>query len=282
MKAPIPITQALEHFLQAAWHRTAVLNQKMIGLAHSNLKFGFELARAKTLSDVLSLQADYWQKQFSAFQAEDVGHELSEAGEPQSAEAMKPQRAEAGEPRNAEEGEPQRAEAAEPRAAEADEPRSPDQEPVRQQTKAKTVESPVLVDAPEKPKQKSAQKPLRKAAAPDPHGERKSTKGRTKPAHGRPSSNVPRAPARKGRARGHDAVSPSATDKIQFGMLDGNAVRFTSTEAWALLDGAWRRVSADEVLTDAVVLSQARFDQLYPEVPQLPASAFRPKGKQNQ
>jgi hypothetical protein len=48
-----------------------------------------------------------------------------------------------------------------------------------------------------------------------------------------------------------------------------------------LLEGAWKKVPVDEVLSDAVVLSQARFGHLYPEVPELPASAFRPEGKQN-
>ena len=269
--APTPMTQALEHFLEAAWHRTAVLNRKMIGLAQCNLRFGFELARAKTLSDVLSLQADYWQKHWNAFQAEAFGGELPEAVEPRRAEAVKPQRAEAGEPRSAEAGEPLSAEAGEPRPA--------DKEPVRPQAKAKTVESPVLVEAPQKPKQKSAAKPMRKAAAPDQQSGRRATKGRAKPAQGRPSSNEAPAHERKMRARGHDATSPSGTGKIQFGMLDGNAVRFTSLEAWALLDGAWSPISVDEVLSDAVVLSQARFDQLYPEIPQLPATAFPPKGK---
>jgi hypothetical protein len=98
MMAPTAITQALEHFLEAAWHRTAVLNRKMIGLAHSNLKFGFELARAKTLCDVLSLQADYWQEQFTALQAEDFAGEFSDASEPRSAEASEPLSAEASEP----------------------------------------------------------------------------------------------------------------------------------------------------------------------------------------
>jgi hypothetical protein len=257
MMAPTPITQALEHFLEAAWHRTAVLNRRMIGLAQTNLKFGFELARAKTLSDVLSLQAGYWQEQWNAFQAEESCDEISDANEPRGAEA------------------------GEPLSAEASESPSPDQEPVRPQAKARIVASPVLADAPETPKQKSKPKPVRKAASPDRDGGEKSVKGRGKQAQGHPPSNEARATERKARAGGRDAVSPSGTGKIQFGMLDGNAVRFTSAEAWALLEGAWKKVPVDEVLSDAVVLSQARFGHLYPEVPELPASAFRPEGKQN-
>ncbi len=279
MMAPTAITQALEHFLEAAWHRTAMLNRKMIGLAHSNLKFSFELARAKTLSDVLSLQAGYWQEQVNALQAEDFADEFSDARGPLSAKASEPRKSEAIEPLSADAGEPLN--------AEASEPLRPDQETVRPQAKATIVASPLPVVAPEMPKQKSPPRPPQKAVAPASQGEGKGAKGRTKPAPGRPSSSEARAPdrnearaaERKGRARASGAVTPGGTDKIQFGTLDGNAVRFTGTEAWALLDGAWRKVPADEVLSEAVVLSQARFEQRYPDVPQLPAAAFRPKVK---
>ncbi len=307
MMAPTPMTQALD-LLEAAWRRTAVLNRKMIGLAHSNLRFGFELARAKTLSDVLSLQADYWQNQWNAFQAEDVGNELPEAVEPRRAETVKPKRAEASEPRSVAAAASERAEAVKPRGAEAaalpgplvrpqaETPQAeakPVESPVvdapekvvaeaaekPKQTSAKPVESPVA-EAAEKPKQTSAHKPARKAAASAPQADSKSTKGRPKPAQDRPSSTKARAPERKGRARGQGAIAPSGTDRIQFGMLDGNPVRFTSVEAWALVDGAWKRVPVDEVLSDAAVLSQARFDKLYPGTPELPTTAFKPKGGQ--
>jgi hypothetical protein len=256
--APTAITQALEDFLDAAWHRTVVLNRTVIGLAQSNLKFGFELARAKTLSDVLSLHADYWLEQFNALQAKDVGGEFSEAAERPGAVMPKPRAAEAA-------------------STEAGEPTS--RAPVRPQAKATTVASPAPAIAPETPKQTSARRPAPKTAAPAPQREAKGARGRTELAPRRPSPNKARASEQKGRARARDAVSPSGTDKVQFGMLDGNAVRFTSTEAWALLQGAWRKASADEVLSDAVVLSRSRFNQLYPEVPELPASAFKPKTK---
>jgi hypothetical protein len=258
------MTQTLERFLEAAWHRTALLNRKMIGLAHSNLQFGFELARAKTLSDVLSLQADYWQKQWNAFRPEDFANESPRPSEPRPDEVETPRRVETAALPSAGAGAPQTLDLG-----------------VRPQAKAKTVQGVVSADIPEKPKQASAGTPPGKAAAPDPQPEKKTAKGRAKPAQGRPSSHEARVSERKAPARGRDAVSPSGADKIQFGMLDGNAVRFTSTEAWALRDGIWKRVPADEVLADAVVLSKARFDQRYKEVPPLPASAFRLKGKQN-
>jgi hypothetical protein len=255
--APTAITQALEDFLEAAWRRTAVLNRTMIGLAQSNLKFGFELARAKTLSDVLSLQADYWQEQWHAFQADESCNKPSGAGEPPSAPMPKPQPVETA-------------------SVEED---GPSPQLIHTRAKAVLVERSVLVIAPEMPQQTPARRPAPKQAAPAPQPEAKGAKGRAKAPPRRPASNEARTSERKGRAPERDAASPSGPGKIQFGMLDGNAVRFTSAEAWALLEGAWKKVSVKEVLSDAVVLSQARFDQLYPEVPQLPASAFKPKAK---
>jgi hypothetical protein len=68
---------------------------------------------------------------------------------------------------------------------------------------------------------------------------------------------------------------------IKFGILDGNAVRFTSLEAWWLVDGAWRPISPDEVLLNAAVMREARFNQLFPQVPRLPSNAFKSDNLQN-
>jgi hypothetical protein len=70
------------------------------------------------------------------------------------------------------------------------------------------------------------------------------------------------------------ALQNNSTD-IGFGMLDGNAVRFTKVEAWSLGDGTWRRISPDEVLANAAVMREARFKQLFPDVPLLPKKAFQ-------
>jgi hypothetical protein len=69
--------------------------------------------------------------------------------------------------------------------------------------------------------------------------------------------------------------------EIKFGILDGNAVRFTSLEAWWLVDGVWRPISPDEVLLSAAVMREARFNQLFPEVPRLPSNAFKADDLQN-
>ena len=52
---------------------------------------------------------------------------------------------------------------------------------------------------------------------------------------------------------------------VKFGMLDGNAVRFTNFEAWWLVDGAWQPIFPGEVLSDAAVMREARFKQLFPQ-----------------
>ena len=65
-------------FFGAAWRRTAVLNQKMADITYINLHFVFALARAKTFSDVLTLQADYWQKLFAALGGEQLRFKAAE------------------------------------------------------------------------------------------------------------------------------------------------------------------------------------------------------------
>ena len=72
-----------------------------------------------------------------------------------------------------------------------------------------------------------------------------------------------------------EALQEGIPAEIKFGMLDGNAVRFTSREAWWLVDGVWRPISPGEVLLNAAVMREARYDQFFPEVPPLPSHAFK-------
>jgi len=72
-----------------------------------------------------------------------------------------------------------------------------------------------------------------------------------------------------------EPVLQSLSAEIKFGMLDGNAVRFTNLEAWCLINGAWRPISPREVLLNAAVVREARFNQLFPKVPRLPNNAFQ-------
>jgi hypothetical protein len=83
-----------------------------------------------------------------------------------------------------------------------------------------------------------------------------------------------RTAAKKG-ASNDEPFRQSLPAVIKFGILDGNAVRFTNLEAWWLVDGAWRPISPDEVLLNAAVMREARFNQLFPKVPGLPSNAFK-------
>jgi hypothetical protein len=87
-------------------------------------------------------------------------------------------------------------------------------------------------------------------------------------------SVVKQSAAKKGAPK-DEPFRQSLPADIKFGMLDGNAVRFTNLEAWWLVDGAWRPISPDEVLLNAAVMREARFNQLFPNVPGLPSNASK-------
>jgi hypothetical protein len=234
--------QVPEYFFHAAWRHSAMLNRTIVEIANNNLRFGFERTRVKTVFDVLRLQTDYWQKLLNAFQVKEFGNGLFESGEPRS-------------PVIQDESEQER----------RDYP----------QTKARDASGPVIETAANMPKQVSEQSPKRRARARAPEVKRKAEVGRPKPKDRRLPSRKAHTGVGKRRAS-QDTVSRGHRAKIQFGRLDDNAVRFTRLEAWRLRDGTWRRISVEKVLSDAVVLSQARFNQQFPKVPQLPAGAFPP------
>ena len=73
----------------------------------------------------------------------------------------------------------------------------------------------------------------------------------------------------------HEPVAQVLLRGVKFGMLDGNPVRFTTFEAWWLVDGAWRSISLGEVLSNAAVMREARFKEVFPQVPILPRKAFQ-------
>ena len=96
----------------------------------------------------------------------------------------------------------------------------------------------------------------------------------------RPSVAKQSAPQKKGAPKDKPFRQSLPAD-INFGILDGNAVRFTNLEAWWLVDGAWRPISPDEVLLNAAVMREARFNQLFPKVPGLPSNAFKSENLQD-
>ncbi len=77
------------------------------------------------------------------------------------------------------------------------------------------------------------------------------------------------------RAAPHEPAPQVLPMGVKFGMLDGNAVRFTNIEAWWLIDGAWRPISPGEVLSNAAVMREARFKEVFPQLPILPRKAFQ-------
>src|ERR1700731_2367711 len=58
-------------------------------------------------------------------------------------------------------------------------------------------------------------------------------------------------------------------------MLDGHAVRYTQSEAWVLINGAWRKADLLEVNNNASVVSADKFTELFGQVPELPPEAFK-------
>jgi len=234
------MVQVSDDFFEALWRRCGALNRLIVDIAYSNLRFGFELARAKTLSDVLTLQAEYRRRLFNAFYRGEFRNWPVEAGEPAS-------------PVNQDE-----------RAT---------GEPSHPQKKRKTANRPEMGTAFKKPEQGSEQGSKRSAAKHASAVERKAEKIRSEPKEHRSPRRKADTGASKRPAR-QDARGPRV--EIHFGRLDDSAVRFTDREAWQLRNGRWRRISVDKALSDAIALSKTRFDQLFPRAPQLPAGAFLP------
>ena len=243
-----------DDFLDAPRRRYAALNRFIVDIAYNNWRFGMELARARTLSDVLNLQAEYRRRLFNAFYRGEFRNGPVAAGKPAS-----------------------------PVNVEANEPVSPiDQDELATvehsppQKEPKTAKRPATGTAVKKPEQRSDQSAKRSAAKHVSAGERKAEKIRAEPKEQRPPRRKADAGASKRPAK-QDARG--RRDEIHFGRLDDSAVRFTKREAWRLRNGKWSRISVGKVVSDAVVLSKSRFDQLFPRAPQLPADAFTPDRK---
>src|SRR5262245_27946743 len=235
------MVQKFDDFFDATRRNCATLNRFIVDVAYSNWRFGFELARARTLSDVLTLQAEYRRRLFDAFYRGEFRTWPVGAGEPASPvdPVDQAERAIAG--------------------------------PSPPQEKPKAAKRPAMGPPVKKPEQKSEHARKQSAPKQDSALERKAEKIRSEPKEQRPPRRKADAGASKRPAR-QDARG--RRDEIHFGRLDDSAVRFTKREAWRLQNGKWRRISVDKALSDAVVLSKTRFDQLFPRAPQLPAGAF--------
>jgi hypothetical protein len=234
------MVQVSDDFFEPPWRRCGALSRFIGDIAYSNLRFGFELARAKTLSDVLTLQAEYRRRLFNAFYRGEFRNWPVEAREP---------------------------------ASPVDQDERATGEPSHPQKKRKTANRPAMGTAFKKPEQGSQQGSKRSAAKHASAVERKAEKIRSEPKEHRSPPRKADTGASKRPAR-QDARGRRV--EIHFGRLDDSAVRFTDREAWRLRNGRWHRISVDKALSDAIVLSKTRFDQLFPRAPQLPAGAFLP------
>jgi hypothetical protein len=257
---------SITKFLEAANQSAATVNRKVIEITQRNFNLGFDLAKslaggARNPSQIVRLQRNFWRKQFNELtaQAEEVRNRLFgfSAAKPNTLEASdettkkSPTRLLKG--HNQTEQGPARLEQ-KPGA------RSPKTPPLTRRT-AGSGSTPLDKKQPEIQKKGTpTDKPKRiqKSPGPDPVAE-KAKAARTK-VKARPSSG---------------AAPQSIPTDIKFGILDGNAVRFTNLEAWCLVDGTWRSIAPGEVLSNAAVIREARFNQLFPQVPLLPKKAFQ-------
>jgi hypothetical protein len=186
-----------DDFFDAPRRRWAALNRFIVDTAYSNWRFGFELARATTLTDVLKLQAEYRRRLFDAFYRGEFHTWPVEASAPAS-------------PANQDE----------PAAGEPTPPPKP-----------KTANRPVTATASKKPEQGSEPGRKRSAAKHAAVVEKKAEKIRAEPKEHRSPRRKADTGASK-RPTGQD--SRGRRDEIHFGRLDDNAVRFSKREAWRL------------------------------------------------
>src|SRR5262245_3892284 len=152
-----------DDFFDATRRRCAALNRFIVDIAYSNWRFGFELTRAKTLSDVLTLQAEYRRRLFNAFYRGEFRNWPVEAGEPASV--------------NVEAGDP---------ASPVDQDERAVAEPSPPQKERKTAKRPVTATAFKKPEQKPDQGAKQSAAKHASVAEKKAEKIRAEPKEHRP------------------------------------------------------------------------------------------------
>lgn len=300
--------QTLEKSFDAAGQGAAALNRKIIDITQRNFNLGFDLAKslagARNLSEIVELQAAYWRKQFDALttQAEEVRNRLFGLG------AAKPKTAEpspvsihhelAKAPPRAQET-PKKGHSPAPAAERLK--KKPDTQklegppsagpgpgvcpPDERQPGSRKMSS--QEDTPKRIQRPTARDHAAEGEKQKPESSR--TKLKARPPSGpvappgiRPPDERRLQPGTRKKGTAEDEPVPqSLPAEIKFGMLDGNAVRFTNLEAWWLVDGVWRPISPGEVLLNAAVMREARFNQLFPQLPRLPSNAFQPDNHQD-
>ena len=257
---------SITKFLEAANQSAATVNRKVIEMTQRNLNLGFDLAKslaggARNPSEIVRLQTSFWRKQFGelAAQAEDARnrlfgfsaakHNLEPSPESAVEAPTKKSPTRLQDPATARQGQ-----------------KSGTQKPKTQRLAARTAGSGLN---PLDRKQSEVQK---KGTHTDKLKTIQKSTGRVS-VEEKAKLRIARSEAK---ARASSDTTPLAKQPdISFGMLDGNAVRFTDLEAWWLIDGTWHPISPDDVLANAAVMREARFNQLFPNVPLLPKKAFQ-------
>jgi hypothetical protein len=279
--------QSLEKSFDAAVQGAAAQRLIIIDIAQKNLNLGFDLAKnlagASSLSEILQLQAVYWRKQFDAFATQ--AEEVRGGAKPEAVETS-PERIQ---------HEPAKEAPSPAQEAPKNWHRSAARDPVAEGQRRDTQEfeaPPAAGATVRKPGETQPGTGKKGGAGGEPTRMQRlsarvsAAEGGTQKPEARPPLGLAPPPGvrppderqsgspKKGAAQ-DEALQQSPPAEIKFGMLDGNAVRFTSREAWWLVDGVWRPISPGEVLLNAAVMREARYDQFFPEVPPLPSHAFK-------
>jgi Phasin protein len=276
----------LKKFFDAANQSAEAVNRQLVRITQRNLNAGLDLAKslasARDPFEIAKLQASFWWKQFNEFstQAEEIQKRMfgfSAVPEPTPEPPLK-------EPATKSLTRPLREHRPTDLAT-----ASPKQKSAKQK-----VEKPTLATPTPKAAEPEVGRPKPRLQRSTP--EKRSTRGSTSrgPARKReerkPKATTPpaRKIARADALRPHERQSISQKKSaprepapqvlpmgVKFGMLDGNAVRFSDFEAWWLVDGTWRPISPGEVLSNAAVMREARFNEVFPQLPVLPRKAFQ-------
>jgi len=277
----------LKKFFGAANQSAEAINRQIIRITQRNLNAGLDLAKslasARDPFEIAKLQASFWWKQFNEFsaQAEEVHKRLfgfSAVPRPTPEPVIRepaPQSLTSPQPEH-------RLAAQEPAIPRAKQ--KPDKQKVETPTLAARKTSESEVGPPKSGLRRSAaEKRSAKTPSTSRHPARKQGEQETQ-AKRTPTRQIVRADAARPDERQsgtpkkgvpHDHAPQVLPMGVKFGMLDGNAVRFTNFEAWWLVDGAWRPISPGEVLSNAAVMREARFKEVFPRVPILPRKAFQ-------
>ena len=291
---------SIKKFFDSANQSAAAVNRKIIDITQKNLNLGLDLAKslagARDPSEIVKLQASYWWKQFDELttQAEEVRNRLfgfstaePKAPEPSPESVLREPAKKsltrlqqghipaAQDPANArlkQKSDRQKVEAP-PLAARTAESgvRPPDETQLGIRKRSTAEKSATSLQGPRPTSRDPAQKQGERKAARTLKA--RSSSGQATRAGARPAYERQSRTQRKG-APNEPATKDVSTD-VKFGMLDGKAVRFNNFEAWWLVDGAWCPISPSEVLSNAAVMREARFKQLFPQVPLLPSNAFQ-------